>query len=426
MRHRLSGVTLDAASTARLPRRIVRPVRRGWIGGVCLGVAEHLNVPPLVVRLAFVVAAGWRLVGVPVYFLLWLVLPRATELRSAPGLEAASRTGMRTTASEGAQPGIEWGNALGVGLVGVGELWLVQGLGWGLPGPPLLAGMLAASGFGLVWWHADHASGKDIEASRGRWRFLAPMMAHWTVVAGLLLGVAFVIAAIVLVVATLTTGDAVRTFVAIGLSVVALALLAAPWVQRMRQALSVARDAQVMADARADVAAHLHDSVLQTLALIQRQAGDPRAVVRLARRQERELRAWLYGDEVPDETLKAALAGAAQEIEDTFPVSVECVVVGDVELDARLGELVKAAREAMLNAAKHSGADVIDVYAEVMGATIEVFVRDRGRGFDPDHVPADRLGVRGSITERMARHQGRATIRSTPDRGTEVTLEMTT
>ena len=165
--------------------------------------------------------------------------------------------------------------------------------------------------------------------------------------------------------------------------------------------------------------------MLQTLALIQNQASDPREVTRLARRQESELRAWLYGAEVPQASLKAALADAAQEIEDNFPVNVELVAVGDADLTPKLAELVKAAREAILNAAKHSGAACIDVYAEAEPDRVEVFVRDRGRGFDPDAVADGRLGISKSIMERMQRHGGTARLRSSAETGTEVTLEMT-
>ncbi|MDN5572084.1 MAG: ATP-binding protein, partial [Propionibacteriaceae bacterium] len=179
-----------------------------------------------------------------------------------------------------------------------------------------------------------------------------------------------------------------------------------------------------LSDARADMAAHLHDSVLQTLALIQRQASDPREVVRLARRQERQLRQWLYGAPSTAETLRDALLEAAQIVEDDFDVSVECVTVGDVPLSPRLEQLVKAASEAMVNAAKHSGASLVDVYAEVGEDSVEVFVRDRGRGFDPELVADDRMGVRGSILDRMERHHGVARIRSDAERGTEVSLEM--
>jgi signal transduction histidine kinase len=159
--------------------------------------------------------------------------------------------------------------------------------------------------------------------------------------------------------------------------------------------------------------------------MIQRQADDPKAVQQLARRQERELRNWLYGDELHEATLKAALTAAAAEVEDERGVPVELVMVGDCDTSESIQALVSAVREAMVNAAKHSGADKIDVYAEVDEESVEVFVRDRGNGFDVDAVAQDRLGVKGSIIDRMARHGGTATIRSAPGDGTEVRLEIT-
>jgi signal transduction histidine kinase len=172
------------------------------------------------------------------------------------------------------------------------------------------------------------------------------------------------------------------------------------------------------------VAAHLHDSVLQTLAMVQRRAGDPNEVASLARRQERELRAWLAGRPAPGQVarLAAALEAAAAEVEESHGVPVEVVVVGDHELDARHDAVVAAAREAMTNAAKFGGGSPVDVYAESSGARTQVFVRDRGRGFDPDAVPADRRGVRESIVGRMERHGGHARVTSEPGAGTEVEI----
>lgn len=202
------------------------------------------------------------------------------------------------------------------------------------------------------------------------------------------------------------------------LAVAVLLLAAAPWIVRVRRSLAAAREEAMLADARADMAAHLHDSVLQTLALIQRQASDPKAVASLARRQERELRSWLYGETTEAATVKAALTAAAAEVEDDHGVDVEIVVVGDRDLDAESRSLVQAAREAMVNAAKHAGVDKVDVYAELEDDHLEVFVRDRGRGFVLADIPADRMGVRGSIIERLRRAGGNATIRTAPDEGT--------
>jgi signal transduction histidine kinase len=171
------------------------------------------------------------------------------------------------------------------------------------------------------------------------------------------------------------------------------------------------------------MAAHLHDSVLQTLALIQKHAGDGRTVATLARAQERDLRSWLYGDQPPGDTsVASALRAAAAEVEDAHGVPVEVVVVGDAPATDRSRALVLAAREAMVNAARHSGADRVDVYAECGAQGIEAFVRDRGRGFDRDAVPLDRMGLRSSISDRMTRHGGSATISTAPGEGTEVCL----
>jgi signal transduction histidine kinase len=175
------------------------------------------------------------------------------------------------------------------------------------------------------------------------------------------------------------------------------------------------------------VAAHLHDSVLQTLALIQKHAEDGRTVSKLARAQERDLRGWLYGEDAhPETSVAAALRAAAAEVEDAFGLPVEVVTVGDVPVDERRRPLVLAAREAMVNAAKHSGADKVDVFAECDDTRVDVFVRDRGHGFDQDAVAEDRLGVRNSIVDRMRRHGGSATIRTAPGEGTEVRLSLQT
>jgi signal transduction histidine kinase len=190
--------------------------------------------------------------------------------------------------------------------------------------------------------------------------------------------------------------------------------------------LTVERSARIRSQERAEVAAHLHDSVLQTLALVQRRAGDPSEVAKLARHQERELRSWLAGAEArPRERLADALRAAAEEVEEAHGVPVEAVVGGDAALDERLEALVAAAREALTNAAKFaSEGGEVRLYAEIENGTAKVFVDDRGPGFDPEAIPADRRGLRESIIGRMRRHGGRVEIRSAPETGTEVELEM--
>jgi signal transduction histidine kinase len=210
-----------------------------------------------------------------------------------------------------------------------------------------------------------------------------------------------------------------------GLAVlIALALIFAPSWRRLARSLAAERTERVRSQERADVGAHLHDSVLQTLALIQRSAEDPKRVAALARRQERELRGWLAGGDSREhgERLGGALERAAAEVEATAGGTVEVVVVGDCSLDQPAGAVVGAAREAMLNAAKFAGQAPVSVYAELSEERIEVFVRDRGAGFDLAAVPPARRGVRESIIGRMRRAGGGATVRALPGGGTEVEI----
>jgi signal transduction histidine kinase len=208
---------------------------------------------------------------------------------------------------------------------------------------------------------------------------------------------------------------------------IALMLISAPFWLSMVRRLGAERVARARSEERSEVAAHLHDSVLQTLALIQKRSDDPEQVARLARRQERELREWLADDRPtrPDERLADALRAAAAEIEDSHGTPVEAIVVGDMALDERTGALVGAAREALTNAAKFASAGgPVRLYAEIEDGNARVFIDDRGPGFDPDAIPDDRRGVRESIIGRMKRHGGRAEIRSEPGDGTEVELSI--
>ena len=204
----------------------------------------------------------------------------------------------------------------------------------------------------------------------------------------------------------------------------------APWWLHIARDLVVERQARARAEERADMAARVHDSVLQTLALIQRRADEPRQVVQLARAQERELRSWLFSGRAPGSvdgegmTLEAGVGLIQREVEAQYGVAVEVVTVGDCELDDDLSALLAAAREATVNAVKWSGADVVSLFAEVEPTSVSLFVRDRGRGFDPEAVPEDRKGLAESVRARMARRGGTATVRSVRGEGTEVSLTM--
>ena len=211
---------------------------------------------------------------------------------------------------------------------------------------------------------------------------------------------------------------------AVVVTVIGLALITGPWWMRMVTELGEERRERIRSQERAEIAAHLHDSVLQTLALIQRNAASPREVARLARGQERELRTLLYDMRTPTGQLADGLKTAAGEVEDDYAITVDVVVVGDAPMDANLAAVVAASREALVNAAKHAGVDTVSLYAEVEDDAVEVYVRDRGTGFDLDDVAGDRQGVRGSIIGRVERHGGQVTVRTAAGSGTEVEIRM--
>ena len=405
--------------------RATRVAEGSLLGGVCTGLARHLGWPVMVIRIGFVALTMFQFIGVIAYGALWLLLPPESTTSSSPGLEAASRSGMREVSR--ARRRVDWGMLLALVALGGGLLWLVQTSGLGLSQQLFWPVAFACAGAALVWRQADSAEQKKWRAEAGGRVWLAPFVARggWPALIRVIVGLGLVGAAFGIVIAQQGhIGQLPEVMAMTTLALAGLAVVLAPWLHRSRNALNQARAEKVRADARADMAAHLHDSVLQTLALIQRHADDPKAVQQLARRQERELRNWLYGDEAENTTFKAALVAAGTEVEDERGIPVEIVVVGDCETSDAVQALVRAAREAMVNAAKHSGADKIDVYAEVDDDTVEIFVRDRGAGFDLDAVGEDRMGVKGSIINRMERHGGAATVRSRPGNGTEVRLEI--
>jgi signal transduction histidine kinase len=212
---------------------------------------------------------------------------------------------------------------------------------------------------------------------------------------------------------------------AVIVTVVGLVLITGPWWMRMATQLSAERAERIRTQERADIAGRVHDSVLQTLALIQRNADSPREVARLARGQERTLRSLLYGDRVTTGQFGDELRTAAAEVEDAYAVTVDVVLVGDAPLDSDLAALAAAVREALVNAAKHSGVAAVSLYAEIEPGQVSVFVKDRGKGFEMDGIADDRQGVRGSIIGRVERHGGTVRVNTTPGIGTEVELRMT-
>lgn len=417
------------------------PVRRAYrrtdgrvLSGVAGGIADHLNVSDTVVRLVFIGATVFGGFGVLIYAALWFLMPLEVPTGpNAPGLAAATRSGMRPETpppplnSENKQRRREKnrGQLTALAVVAVGVLLLLNVAGFGVAGKMFWPLVFAGTGLALIWRQAD-------EGQKTAWTNKAPTLGAlfgkggWKSVIRVTVGLILLGTAVtVFLVQNGRLSQAGDVLVALLLAVIGIGVIAGPWVHRLSRDLNNERSERVRSQERADMAAHLHDSVLQTLALIQKQANDPRAVVRLARAQERDLRSWLYDeDDNTDQTLSGAAKRAAAEVEDSHGVPVEVVTVGDCDLTEGLSAMVRAARESMVNAAKHSGADKIDVFVEVDGDRAEMFVRDRGKGFDTDGVPEDRLGLRHSVMGRMERHGGRATVRSNPETGTEVRLEM--
>jgi signal transduction histidine kinase len=279
--------------------------------------------------------------------------------------------------------------------------------------------VLATAGGALLWRQSSAPT--DVPREAGGLPFLRlPREAAGRAAAG-----AALVAAAALI--FLWLADALRPARDVLLSVVvvllAAGLILAPWWLRLVRGLAAERAERIRSQERAEVAAHLHDSVLQTLALMQKRADSPREVATLARRQERELRAWLNGTEnAAADSVGRALEAAAAEVEAAHGVVVDVVAVGDAPLDTQTEALVAAAREALVNAAKFAPDAAISVYAEVDGRCVRVFVRDRGAGFDPDAVPVDRRGLRESILGRMERNGGRAIVHTGEGAGTEVEL----
>jgi signal transduction histidine kinase len=383
----------------------------GWVGGVAAGMARRFGIDVSLVRLAFVVATAAGGAGLAAYALGWLLIPA--------GDAGTSRVRIRT-----GRAAVEV--ALGTGLLLLAALLAFRALGVWFSDAVVWPVVLIAAGGALIWRQSmgdrerpvpEKRDPEELVKTEGRRAAVAISRTG--------LGVALVVAAgFVFLQATGALGAARDVLLALVVAVVVLGVILAPWIVRLVRSLTEERAERIRSQERAEVAAHLHDSVLQTLAMVQRRAGEPGEVAALARRQERELRAWLAGRPAPGQSgrLAGALEVAAVEIEEGHGVPVEVVVVGDRELDAAHEAVVAAAREAMTNAAKFGRGSPVDVYVESAGSRTQVFVRDRGPGFDPEAVPADRRGVRESIVGRMERHGGRACITSAPGAGTEVEL----
>ncbi|HEV2774093.1 MAG TPA: PspC domain-containing protein [Solirubrobacteraceae bacterium] len=416
-------------------RDLRRDPANGMIAGVCEGLGRRLDIDPLLLRIVFGATTLASGLGLVAYVLAWILVPA-----EAGEPAVVSPDALRTRRNRRA--------ALEVGL-GTGCLVIALLLTFreaGLPFSDALTWplVLVAAGGALIWRQSVGRPGaRRVEVAEAGPRStgtgavapVAPLLldeadtdSRPAVISRIGIGVTLVIAAAI-VFLQITGALAAASDVALAAIVVVIALVVifAPFFFRLATSLSLERAERIRSQERAEVAAHLHDSVLQTLALVQKRADDPRAVAALARRQERELRTWLTGAPAHAEGerwLAAALQAAAQEVEEAHGVAIDVVAVGDAPLDRDGEALVAAAREAMLNAAKFAGdAGAVAVYAEAGDERLQVFVRDRGPGFDPAAIPGDRRGVRESIVGRMERHGGRAAIHAAPGGGgTEVEL----
>ena len=408
------------------PRRAFRSTDDRWLGGVASGLAEHIGLPVLWVRMGLLALIAFGGFGAVLYAGLWLFLParRHTDPLS-PGLAAATRQGKRGGRREGRLA--DYGPLVAVGAIAIGVLLAVtMATGQTLALGPLL---LAGAGVGLLWWQAD-------EAQRQRWldpsRHMGPIKgivggggwrAYLRIGAGLLL----LVAAITLF--SLRSGSlsvALNVGLAAAFGIIGLGFMVGPWLFRLSADLSEEREARVRSEERADVAAHLHDSVLQTLALIQRSAGDaddglppgarpgarPALVAvrggaaKVPRRSHRHCARWL----------------PRWRTHTAFPSRWSAWAT--CRSPTTTGRWCSLRARRSPTPPSTPGPSTVDVYAEATAAGVEVFVRDRGAGFDPDRVADDRHGVRSSIIGRMQRHGGDASVRSTPGEGTEVRLSL--
>ena len=405
------------------PRRLTR-VRDGRIvAGVAGGLARRIGWDPNIVRLALVVMTIAGGSGILAYVAAWLFLPWEDGEGTIAQVAVKDQKALLT----GAVAGL---SVLAVLLVLDGLGLFASGLVWPLA--------IVTAGVVVIW---RTAVDPDDRAAADRLMARFPELPEWkggrVSIARVVAGAVLVVGGMALLLAANGALTAIRQGVLAAVGIVGgVALIFGPWWYRLARDLADERRERIRSQERAEVAAHLHDSVLQTLALIQRRADDPRAVTSLARIQERDLRAWLFAsdagtasvpgaraDPSPD-TFALAVRRAAHAVEDSHDVTVEVVAVGDAPLDDGLLAMVAAAREAMVNAAKWSGQPALSVYAEVEAAQVSLFVRDRGSGFDPSAVGADRRGLAESVRGRMERHGGAAVIRSVLSEGTEIELRL--
>jgi signal transduction histidine kinase/phage shock protein PspC (stress-responsive transcriptional regulator) len=391
-----------------------------WVAGVCNGLAAALGVQVGAFRAVVILLALGNLPAVALlYGVAWFFLPPESEEAAGGAAEPPARL------SIGGRPA-DVVDALAVLAIVAGAVLLLgQFTAW-LPAQIVGPALLATAGAGVAWGLGGRAGGTGTAGAAGRWERLRPLFVA--------VGISLVLIGGFATLATVGDLNSIgRSAAGAAVLVAGALLLFGPWMARLARNLTDERRERIRSEERAEVAAHLHDGVLQTLALIQKRAGDDKAVRSLALRQERELRSWLYGARGAGPALNGDAGGSTvarrlrrelDDLEDHYGVRFDAVLVGDAPLDDAGRALVAAGREAALNAARHAGVDTVDVYLEVEPDRLSLFVRDRGAGFDPAAVPADRRGVTDSIEGRVRRHGGSAEIRSMPGEGAEVELSV--
>jgi signal transduction histidine kinase len=407
----------------RVPRE-PGPLRRSttdrMAGGVAGGLSARFGIDANVLRLAFAVLSIGDGTGFTLYVLAWLVMTRHGETTPIVRRALSDRRALAL--------GLGFATVLGAVLVAL------VALGLGFAANLIWPVSLGTAGLVVVW----RAASDDEKLFLRQMVEQAPVLGvpgqatRRVLVGRIVVGVALVAAGLGGLVATRHPSvDPIEALVWAAVVITGFLVVFGPWWLALARDLAVERRERVRTEERADMAAAIHDSVLQTLALIQRSSGDPREVTRLARAQERELRAWLFEGRPPGSfdasqvtTLAQGVAIVENEVEASHGVPVESVVVGDCALTDELRALLAAGREAAVNAAAWSGAATVSLFVEVEPTRVSLFVRDRGRGFDPAVVSEDRRGISDSIRARMARHGGTAEIRSVPAEGTEVELVM--
>ncbi len=397
----MSDSTAPARRATSARTRFVRARRDRVLRGVAGGLGARTGVDPVLLRIAFVVLTLAGGAGVLLYG-----IGLAVSDEPAAGEDAPARP-------------LDLQQAAAVGLVGLGVLLMLRSLGLWFGDALVWPAVLAAVASAVIWTRGNptgrrRSSDDPLGLSGPRSTTAGRIVIGATLTAAS--GLVFLGA----------TDDPLRVIAPLAGITIGVVLLIAPWLFRLWEQLGRERDERARAAARDEVAAHLHDSVLQTLVLIQRSTDHPRRMVTLARRQERELRAWLYGDRDlldPTTSLQGAVDDLVGEVEAAFDLEIETVVVGACPVDDAITGLLAAAREALVNVGKHAGVGSASLYVEVTDDTVEVFVRDRGDGFDPDTVPTDRRGLRGSVHGRLARLGGGARVTSSDHGdGTEVEL----